>query len=97
MPAEAVQQFWQKAQSDESLQAQLSAIQEKERHATVAAIVKVAAVAGFVFTAEEYEADLDETLAKHKAAGELSQAQLAALAGGVFMPASRLQCDSLGN
>ena len=81
MSTETVQKFWQKVHTDQSLQAQLSAIREKERHATVAAVVKVAAVAGFVFNAADYEAAIKERLARQHAAGELNYEQIEAIGG----------------
>jgi len=92
MLTEVVQKFWQQAQIDQALQAQLGAIQEKQRHTAVAAVVKVAAVAGFVFTSADYEAALKEEIAKQYAAGELTQEQLGTLAGAVLIPEFRIQC-----
>ena len=46
-------------------------------------MVKVAAEAGFVFTAQEYEAAVKEELTKQHAAGELSAEQLETIAGGL--------------
>src|SRR5262245_29640949 len=88
MSTEAVKKFWQKAQHDKALQAKLAAIEAKHRQATVADIVKLAAEAGFTFTAAEYDAAVKETLVKEHAAGELTEEQLANLAGGRMIPSN---------
>src|SRR5262245_13857475 len=82
MSAEAVKQFWQKAKQDKALEAKLAAIQRKNGQAVIAAVVKVAADAGFDFTAQEYDAAAKQELAKQHAGGEISDEQLAQLAGG---------------
>ena len=60
----------------------LEAIQEKERQTAVAAVVKLAAEAGFAFTAEEYETAVKKTLAERHAADQLDEAELGMIAGG---------------
>ena len=82
MSMQTVRAFWQKAKQDPALQSKIAAIQAKERQATVAAVVKLAAEAGFVFTAQEYDAAVKEELARQHAAGELSEAELESVAGG---------------
>jgi predicted ribosomally synthesized peptide with nif11-like leader len=80
--SQAVRAFWQKAQQDAGLRNKLVAIQEKERQAIVAAVVKLAAEAGFAFTAEEFDAATKAELIRQHAAGELSDQALEALAAG---------------
>src|SRR5262245_56725149 len=82
MSTEAVQKFWQKAQQDKALQAKLTAIPPEKLQAGVAALVKVAAEAGFLFTAQEYEAAVKKEVARQHAAGELTEGQLQQIAGG---------------
>ena len=83
MSTEAVKKFWTKAQQDARLKMKLAAIQEKERQVTIAAVVKLAAEAGFAFTAQEYDAAVKEELAKQHSAGELNERELEQIAGGV--------------
>ena len=83
MSTEAVKKFWAKAKQDKALQAKLAAIQGKDHQAAIAAVVKLAAESGFAFTAQEYEAAVREELARQHAAGELSDEQLAGMAGGI--------------
>ena len=80
MSAQTVRDFWQKAKQDQGLQQKLDAIQERQRQATIAAVVKLAAEAGFAFTAQEYDAAVKEELARQHGAGELSDADLERIA-----------------
>jgi len=82
MSTEAVKKFWQKAQQDKALQAKLAAIEEKERQATLAAVIQLGAESGFIFTGQQYDAAIKEELAKQHAARELSDKELADVAGG---------------
>jgi predicted ribosomally synthesized peptide with nif11-like leader len=82
MSEQTVRAFWQKANADRALQARLAAFQGQDRQATVAAVMQIAAAAGFPFTAAEYEAALKEELTRRHAAGALHEEQLEALAGG---------------
>jgi predicted ribosomally synthesized peptide with nif11-like leader len=82
MSVQTVRDFWRKVKDDAGLRQKLNAIQEKERQATVAAVVMLAADAGFKFAADEYDAAVKETLVRQHAAGELSEQQLAEVAGG---------------
>jgi hypothetical protein len=96
MSTEAVKQFWQKANSDKALQAKLATIQGKERQAAIAAVVKLAAEVGFVFTAQEYDAAVKEELTRQHSAGELDERQLVDIAGGIGLasPATINSCNN---
>ncbi len=74
--------FWKKTKTDAGLRQQLSLINEKEPVAIVAAVVKLATEAGFEFTAEQYNAAVEEELARQHASGELNDAHLQWIAGG---------------
>lgn len=82
MSAQTVRDFWQKAKEDAGLRKKLSAIQEKERQAVIAAIVKLAGEAGFGFTVQEYQTAVKEDLARQHGAAPLSEAELEKFAGG---------------
>ena len=84
MSTEAVKKFWEKAQQDKALQAKLTNTQATEGQVALAAVIQLAADAGFAFTAVDYEAAIKEELARQHAAGELSERELADVAGGVF-------------
>src|SRR5262245_11134225 len=97
MSSEAVQKFWQKAQQDPALLKKLTAIPPDDQQAAIATLVKVAAAAGFVFTAQEYDAAIKEELTRQHAAAELSDQQLEAVAGGLLFTAlckATLGCGS---
>jgi predicted ribosomally synthesized peptide with nif11-like leader len=76
MSLESVRAFWQKAGQDRSLQAQLEALQGRDRQAIGVAVVQAAAAAGFTFTVADYEAALKEEAARLHRAGELKEEQL---------------------
>ena len=82
MPIESVTKFWQKAQQDAALLAKLAAIPADDQQTALAALVKVAAEAGFTFTVKEYDAAIKEELTRRYGAAELSEQQLEAVAGG---------------
>jgi predicted ribosomally synthesized peptide with nif11-like leader len=81
MPGATVREFWRKVHQDPELKNQLVAIQGKEEQAVVAAVLKLAAEAGFVFTAQEYLAAKEE-LARQHDASELTEEQLLLIVGG---------------
>jgi len=83
MSVEAVRGFWQRVAADAELKDRLSTIQEKDRGLLTLAVAKVAAEAGFAFTADEYDAAVSEELAQRHAAGELSDEDMAQVAGGI--------------
>jgi predicted ribosomally synthesized peptide with nif11-like leader len=82
MSVQAVRDFWKKANDDPALQKHLDAVPRGAKEAAVPAIMRVAAAAGFAFTAEEYETAVREELARRHQGGEISDDQLARLAGG---------------
>jgi predicted ribosomally synthesized peptide with nif11-like leader len=88
MSVQSVQAFWQKAKQDAVLQAQLRALQSQHQQAIAAAVVQVAAAAGFPFTVADYEAALKEEAARLHQAGELQEEQLHQVSG-----ASGLNCQ----
>ena len=83
MPTEAIKQFWQKTQTDTAIQAKIAALEQKDHQPTLAAVIKLAAESGCVFSAQEYEVAVKEELARQHAAGEISDEQLEAVAGGI--------------
>ena len=82
MSVETVQAFWQKAQTDPKLRQQLQHVKTGAKDKSVAAVVRIAAAAGFVFSVSDYETALREESARQHAAGELSEQQLTEMAGG---------------
>jgi predicted ribosomally synthesized peptide with nif11-like leader len=82
MSANTVRAFWQKANQDAALQAQLKTLAGRNQQAITAAVVQIAAAAGFAFSAADYEVALKEELARRHAAGELSEQQIEQVAGG---------------
>ena len=81
MSIEAVRAFMGKVKADPDLQEKLEAI-EGDKDATLAEVVHIASEAGFSFTVEDYDAAvLDMAQARH-AAGDLSDEELDAVAGG---------------
>ncbi len=86
MSIDIAKAFLQKAQGDRSLQDKLSSIAERSQSETIAAVVKLAGDAGFLFTANDYEAVIGEELGRQHAAGELSQRELKSLSAGIQIP-----------
>jgi predicted ribosomally synthesized peptide with nif11-like leader len=83
MSLETAQQFLTTAESDLSLQAKLHALSNGSKESVLAALVRIAAAEGFVFTPAELESALTKHLAQRKpAAAELSEAALDVVAGG---------------
>jgi len=85
MSTEAVRQFWEQVRQNAFLHAQVVAIQEKERQTTLAALIKLAEDSGYAFTVEEYQAAIKEELTRHYRAGELSDREMDAAAGGLSL------------
>ena len=92
MSVETVRKHWQKVQQEPALQQQLAALRGQERPAVLAAVVQIAAEVGFAFTAAEYEAAVQEKLARQHAAGALSEEQLEQIAAGAGGPGSVTGC-----
>ncbi|MEW6359367.1 MAG: Nif11-like leader peptide family natural product precursor [Planctomycetota bacterium] len=79
MSVKNVTAFFEKLETDKALQAKVRALGEKRKkqdEATLAELAKIAKAAGLGFTPAEY------AQARKKAAGELSEEQLKAVAGG---------------
>ena len=83
MSTATAKQFIHKVESDPVLTAKLRAITPGDGEQALAEVVKIAATEGFKFTAQDYEAAFKERLMDRHAAGELSDAQLARVAGGM--------------
>jgi predicted ribosomally synthesized peptide with nif11-like leader len=82
MSVETVRAFWQKVRQEPALEEQLRQIQSDSMEASSAAVARVAAAAGFSFTAEAYEAAVQEELARQHAADQLTDQELEQAAGG---------------
>ena len=80
MSAQAVRDFWQKAQTDPGLRQQLQELKTDEQAAAITGAVKLAAAAGFAFTAQDYETALKE----RRSEGNLSDVDLARVTGGAL-------------
>ena len=78
MSIESVKQFLAKSETTPELQSRLKAIPKGGGQWTIAEIVKIAATAGFQFTAQDYEDAVNEVLRAKHAAGELNDAELRA-------------------
>lgn len=89
MSVERIQAFWQKVEQDPALRQKVEELKADGPEAAVAAVVRIAAEAGFAFTAAEYQAALKEELARGRADGELSVDELSAIAGGYTAFATR--------
>ena len=83
MSIEIAKQFLQKAESDSVLKAKLQAGPRGSKEQTLAEVVRIAAAAGFTFTAQHYQAAVNETLSQQH---ELSETELEKVAGGISMP-----------
>jgi predicted ribosomally synthesized peptide with nif11-like leader len=82
MSIETAKQFLTKAQSDAALQARLQAINSDSKEQILAELLPIAAAAGFNFSAQDYEAAVDEILQQKHAAGESDDAELETVSGG---------------
>ena len=92
MSEATVRAFWQKVKTDPALQKQLDAIPHGPKETAAPAVIRVAAAAGFAFSAEEYEAAVEEELARRHAARELSEEELARVAGAGGKSFGRALC-----
>jgi predicted ribosomally synthesized peptide with nif11-like leader len=88
MSTEKVRQFLEKADATPSLQKQLQAIPKGGGQWTIAEVVKIAAKAGFEFTAQDYEDAVNKVLSEKHAAGVLNDAELALISGGLMCVSS---------
>ena len=84
MSVKIVYQFLETAAKDATLQEKLSGIPCEDKDAAIAEVVRIAANAGFVFSATDYDEALKEQVGQAHAAGELSEAQLEGVAGGTL-------------
>src|SRR4051794_36481863 len=83
MSLENVRAFWRKVEQEPALQEKFLEVQADGQAAAVAAVVGIAAEAGFAFTAQEYDAAVRDELVRRHATGEIPDEALAALAGGL--------------
>ena len=88
MPTDTVKKFLKQAESSSEIQAKLQEIPKASGKSSIEDVVKVAAAAGYDFTAEDYEEALEETLAEKHAAGALSDSELALISGGLMCVSS---------
>jgi len=86
MSIEVVKAFMEKVKADTDLQSELQAIAPGDKDAALAKVVRVASEAGFSFSAEDYEAAAPEIAQARHAAGDLSDEDLDAVAGGAELP-----------
>ncbi|MDQ2963150.1 MAG: Nif11-like leader peptide family natural product precursor [Pseudomonadota bacterium] len=84
MTIETVKQFMRKAETNSDIQRKLQAIPKGGGQWTIAEVVKLAAAAGFAFTAKDYEDTVNQTLAEKHAAGALNETELALISGGLM-------------
>jgi predicted ribosomally synthesized peptide with nif11-like leader len=84
MSIETVKQFMQQAETTPKLHQKLQAIPKGGGQWTIAQVVKLAAAAGFQFSAKDYEDTVNEILAAKHAAGALNDSELALITGGVM-------------
>ena len=80
MSRQIVKQFWHKVDNDQELQARLRANATGNKEKIFAGLVTVAADAGFEFSVQDYEAALEEEIARRHAATDLRPEHLSLLA-----------------
>lgn len=82
MSIDIARQFFDKARSDEALQARLRAAATGTGKERRAALIRIAGEAGFSFSAADLDAAVKMRLNQQHAAGELSEDDLEQVAGG---------------
>src|SRR5262245_11569091 len=85
MSMQGVRDFWQRIEEDQPIRKQLEAIEADSRRQAHETILRIANAAGFSFTLEEYEAAVEERIAKMHAASELTDKEMSGAAGGLSM------------
>jgi predicted ribosomally synthesized peptide with nif11-like leader len=83
MSIENARAFYEKVKGDQSLQQKIGELAKETPAETEAIIIKVAGKNGFSFTLEEMKAVMKELTKNAPNHGELSDAELEAVAGGV--------------
>ncbi len=83
MSIEAVNQFLDRVSSDRQLQAEVTQAMEAENDRL--AVTQLAAKHGFDFTPEELGSQIEQTIESQQE-GELNEAELESVAGGVCTP-----------
>jgi predicted ribosomally synthesized peptide with nif11-like leader len=84
MSTQTVRDFWQQVKQDSMLQKKFQKIKTDSKEATLAAVARLAAEAGFSVTPADYEAAVTEELSKQHSAGALSERELADVSGGAY-------------
>ncbi len=84
MSIEAVNQFLDRVSSDRQLQAEVTQAMEAENDRL--AVTQLAAKHGFEFTSEELGSQVQQTIEAQQE-GELNEAELESVAGGICTPA----------
>ncbi|SFG13236.1 nif11-like leader peptide domain-containing protein [Desulfotomaculum arcticum] len=82
MSVENVKSFYAKVKEDEKLQHQIKEQAKGTAEESMQALVGLAAAQGFPFDKKDLEAFIDEETKKFNTQGELSDAELAEVAGG---------------
>ena len=84
MSVENVKSFYAKLKEDENLQHQIKEQAKGTAEESMQALVGLAAAQGFPFDKKDLEAFIDEETKKFNTQGELSEAELAEVAGGAL-------------
>jgi predicted ribosomally synthesized peptide with nif11-like leader len=83
MSAEAIRAFGEKLQKDDAFRKQVQTVLSAAQQRSSAALLNVAAGAGFQFTEAELAAAVQSQLKQRHAAGELKDEDLLQVAGGL--------------
>ncbi|OUM99168.1 MAG: hypothetical protein BAA02_01715 [Paenibacillaceae bacterium ZCTH02-B3] len=98
MSMENVRLFLQKVREDEALREKIARLGQESRENMKGVLVRLGEEAGLPFSTEDLERYQREIVAQYRAAGELDDAQLEAVAGGdwwlifSFIPATGVLC-----
>ena len=98
MSTENVRLFVQKVREDEALREKIARLGQESRENMKGVLVRLGEEAGLPFSTEDLERYQREIVAQYRAAGELDDAQLEAVAGGdwwlifSFIPATFALC-----
>jgi predicted ribosomally synthesized peptide with nif11-like leader len=88
MSVNTVKEFLKQAETKKDLKQKLQAIPKGGGQWSIGEIVKIAAAAGFTFTAQDYEDAVNQILQEKHAAGALSEGELALVSGGLMCVSS---------
>ena len=85
MATEAVQQFWNRVEKDAALRRKVSPLRDMDDSSAITGeVVRIAADAGFEFTADELEQATEAIRAEAQMEGELQNDQLERVVGGII-------------